>query len=163
MAAPNIRNNQIATIKIAAKQLGMDDATYREILWTVARVRSAKDLDWAGRKTVIDHLKSRGAAIGAKPSGKPNEWAFIDWAAPDRQPLLRKICVLARRAGVGKAYVEGIARNMDGRIRTLDGGEVGERPARIEKRLEMCDFTELRRIVPALEIHLKRQSGEKQR
>ena len=129
------------------------------MLFTVARVRSAADLDWAGRKTVIDHLKSRGADIGRK---KPNEWAFIDRAAPNRQPMLRKICVLARRAGVGKAYVEGIARNMDGRIRTVADGATGERPSRVEKRLEMCDFADLRRIVSALEIHLKRKSGEKQ-
>ena len=44
----------------------MDDDAYRDVLWTVARVRSAADLDWSGRKRVLDHLKACGFKIKPK-------------------------------------------------------------------------------------------------
>ncbi|HRQ63920.1 MAG TPA: regulatory protein GemA [Xanthomonadaceae bacterium] len=47
-------------IHIAAKDLGMDDSTYRDMLWSVGRVRSAKDLDAGGREAVINHMKRCG-------------------------------------------------------------------------------------------------------
>ena len=128
--AHGTRNSQIATIKIAAKQLGMDDETYRAMLFTVARVNSATELDWAGRKQVIDHLKSRGASIGIKA----NEWGFIDGAASDRKPLLRKVCAVCRAMKVGKAYAEGVARRQHG----------------IERRLEMMSASELWLLAGAL-------------
>lgn len=64
--APDIRKRELAHIHIAKQQLGMDDDTYRQMLWTVARVKSAGDLDWKGRKDVLDHLKSKGFKV--KPS-----------------------------------------------------------------------------------------------
>lgn len=54
------RNATLAKIHIAKKDLALDDEIYREILWTVARVRSAKDLDAHGRDAVLAHFKSRG-------------------------------------------------------------------------------------------------------
>lgn len=47
-------------IHIAAQQLGLirvhDDSAYRDMLWSVARVRSAGKLDTAGRDAVLRHL-----------------------------------------------------------------------------------------------------------
>jgi phage gp16-like protein len=60
MTTPDQRNRDLATIHIAVKQLGLDDGTYRDMLWTVARVRSAKELDFTGRMRVIAHLKAKG-------------------------------------------------------------------------------------------------------
>ena len=54
------RNSELAKIHIAKKDLGLDDDTYRDVLWTVARVRSAKDLDHHGREQVLKHFKSKG-------------------------------------------------------------------------------------------------------
>ncbi|MFA5825833.1 MAG: regulatory protein GemA [Gallionellaceae bacterium] len=54
------QKREIQIIKIAQKQLGMDDETYRAMLWTVARVKSSTELDFAGRKKVLAHLESRG-------------------------------------------------------------------------------------------------------
>lgn len=51
-------------IHIAKTAISMADDAYRDMLWTIGRVRSAADLDWAGRKRVLDHLK----ACGWKPS-----------------------------------------------------------------------------------------------
>jgi len=124
----NPRNRELSAIHAAKRDLGMEDDAYRDMLWTVARVRSAADLDFAGRKKVLDHLK----ACGWKA---PNEWSFIDRAAQDRQPLLRKICAVSRSMGVGKAYAEGVAK----------------RQHKIERRLEMMDATELWLVAAALE------------
>lgn len=55
-----LRNAELAQIHIARQQLGLDDATYRDVLWAVARVRSSKDLDWRGRKQLLDHFRAKG-------------------------------------------------------------------------------------------------------
>lgn len=59
-SGPQLRNAELAQIHIARAQLGIDEETYRAILWTVARVRSAKDLDWTGRKALLEHFKAKG-------------------------------------------------------------------------------------------------------
>ena len=101
------RNNQIATIKIAAKQLGMDDTTYRYMLSLVAGVHSAANLDAAGRKKVIDHLKSRGAKIGGdKTKGRPGTL--------DRNAQLQKIEALLADMQLPWAYADRIAENITG-------------------------------------------------
>lgn len=122
---------EIQLIHIAKQQLGMDDETYRAMLWAVARVKSSKELDFAGRKKVLDHLK----ACGWTPVVKPNEWAFISKAAPDRQPLLRKICAVCIDLKVGKAYAEGAAKRQHG----------------IARKLEMMDVAELHALAGVLE------------
>ena len=128
---PANRNKELAAIHMAKAQLGMADDAYRDILWSVARVRSAKDLDHAGRMKVLDHFK----ACGWKPMSKPNEWAFIKTAAADRQPLLRKICAVCLSMGVGKTYAEGAAKRQNG----------------IDRKLEMMDEGQLWLLAGALE------------
>lgn len=54
------QKRDIQIIKIAQKQLGMDDDTYRAMLWSVARVKSSTELDFAGRKKVLDHMQACG-------------------------------------------------------------------------------------------------------
>lgn len=54
------QKREIQLIKIAQKQLGMDDETYRAMLWSVARVKSCTELDFAGRKKVLDHMQACG-------------------------------------------------------------------------------------------------------
>jgi len=152
--APDLRKRELAAIHIARGQLGMDEDTYRDMLWAVARVRSAADLDWTGRKRVLDHLAGCGAQIGGQRPVRPNEWAFIDRAAEDCRPMLRKLCVLCRELGIErgkqKRYVEGIARQMSG---LDDGGAV-------VKPLELCTYSELWRITAALNKHLQRRKGQ---
>lgn len=54
------QKREIQLIKIAQKQLGMDDDTYRAMLWSVARVKSSTELDFAGRKKVLEHMQACG-------------------------------------------------------------------------------------------------------
>ncbi|MCR6667570.1 MAG: regulatory protein GemA [Methyloversatilis sp.] len=44
--ADQLRRAEIAQIHIAKSQLGMDDDTYRAMLWSVGRVRSSSN--WTG-------------------------------------------------------------------------------------------------------------------
>jgi phage gp16-like protein len=70
--ADKIREREIRLIHVAKRELGLDDETYRAMLFAVARVQSVKDLDWTGRKKVLDHMKARGFKVRSK-------------AAPSRQ------------------------------------------------------------------------------
>lgn len=101
--APDPRSRELAAIHMGKKRLGLDDATYRDLLWTVARVRSAKDLDEHGRRAVIEHMRARGfhAAGGARQ--RP---------AQDREALVAKIRALLIEAGRADAYADGMARHM---------------------------------------------------
>ena len=76
------RARDLAMIHMGAAQLGLDRETYEAMLWTVARVRSAADLDLAGRARVLQHLKSRGADIGGRPAqAAPAKKIRALWAA----------------------------------------------------------------------------------
>lgn len=116
------RRRDLAAIHAAKRDLDMTDDAYRDILWSVARVRSSADLDQAGRSKVLDHFR----ACGWKPVPKVNEWKFIDTAAADRQPLLRKICMVCKSMKVGKAYAEGAAKRQTGVDRKLEMMDQGQ-------------------------------------
>ena len=143
------RNRDLAAIHASVKKLGIDDPTYRDMLWSIARVRSAKDLDWAGRRRVLEHLRARGAG-GKRPKKSGGEWEFVDHALIEKQPLLRRIIVFCRDLGIErgtqKKYVEGIARQMTGVSLPV-----------VEKPIELCSYDELKRIALALQYALRRQ------
>lgn len=63
-AARPARTTQLAQIHLGKKQLGLDEETYRAMLFTVTGKRSAGELDIAGRQRVIAHMISRGAKLG---------------------------------------------------------------------------------------------------
>lgn len=106
----NHRNRELATIHLAKKQLNMSDEDYRAMLWARGRVRSAKDLDHAGRRTVIDHLVSCGFKVTkakSKRAGTPH-----NLNSENRGPQLKKIEALLTDAGREWAYVDGMAKRM---------------------------------------------------
>lgn len=63
------RRRDLARIHLAKKELALDDEAYRDLLWAIARVRSAADLDWTGRRRVLEHLRKLGAHFGARAGG----------------------------------------------------------------------------------------------
>lgn len=134
------RRRDLAAIHAAKRDMNMSDDAYRDILWSVARVRSAGDLDQAGRSKVLDHFR----ACGWKPVARVNEWAFIDKAAADRQPLLRKICMVCRSMKVGKAYAEGAASRQTG----------------IDRKLELMDEGQLWLLAGVLERTRQHKQGQ---
>jgi phage gp16-like protein len=54
------RRAELAAIHVAVKQLGLDDATYREFLFATTGRRSAAELSDGQRQQVIELLRSRG-------------------------------------------------------------------------------------------------------
>lgn len=68
--ASKIREREIRLIHVAKRELQLDDDTYRSMLWSIARVKSSKDLDFTGRKKVLDHLKARGFKVKNSPANK---------------------------------------------------------------------------------------------
>lgn len=70
VTADQIREREIRLIHVAKRELQLDDETYRAMLWAIARVRSSKDLDFTGRKKVLDHLKARGFKVKSSPANK---------------------------------------------------------------------------------------------
>lgn len=71
------RRADLAAIHMAKKALNWDDSTYRDIMFTVCRVRSSADMDFTGRKTFLEHLRKCQAQMGIKPRGefKPAPWS----------------------------------------------------------------------------------------
>lgn len=108
------RREDLAKIHIAKKDLGMADDAYRALLWTIARVRSAADLDYGGRQRVLEHMKACGWMPRAPKVKKPSPWDWVNNAAEDRKPMLRKIAVMLKEANRAKAYADGMAKRMHG-------------------------------------------------
>ena len=141
--ADDHRRRELAQIHIAKKQLGLDDETYRAMLWTVGRVHSSADLDYAGRRAVLDHLTARGFKSTAPTLERPKDplWECVNKAAPDRQPMLKKIAMMLKAANRKKEYGDGIAKQM----------------FQIE-RLEFCGSDQLHRIIGALNYYARRRA-----
>ncbi|HOW85466.1 MAG TPA: DUF1018 domain-containing protein [Candidatus Aminicenantes bacterium] len=51
-----ISPKKLALIHVVKKELGLEDKEYRRILWLVAGVRSARDLDEAGFRRLMRHF-----------------------------------------------------------------------------------------------------------
>lgn len=130
----DLRKRELAQIHVAKAQLGLDDDTYRAMLWTVARVKSAADLDWAGRKKVLDHLKAGGFKIKSKSRPAP---------AASKAALVSKIrAQLIALGNKPDAYADGMARHM----------------FHIE-RFEWCDPVQLGKVIAALAVQQKRKGA----
>lgn len=63
------RRADLAAIHVGKKALGMEDDAYRAMLWSIARVKSAGDLDFAGRRAVLDHLRKCGFTSARRAPG----------------------------------------------------------------------------------------------
>lgn len=120
----SLRNRELAQIHIAKQQLGLDDETYRSMLWTVGRVESSKDLDHAGRCRVLEHLTARG--------WKNNQRKTPSVALP-KEALISKISALLTTQKLEWAYADGIAKQMFKR-----------------EKVQWCDAKQLRAIIAAL-------------
>jgi phage gp16-like protein len=95
------RQAELAKIHIAKKQLGLDDETYRDMLWTIARVKTASELDEHGRRQVIEHLKSRGFRDRTRPV-----------PALDRAALVAKVRAQLFALDRPETYADAMSRRM---------------------------------------------------
>jgi phage gp16-like protein len=65
--ANDYRRSELAKIHIAKAQLGLDDDTYHDILWTLSRVKSSADLDSQGRFKLLAHFPFQISWMEIKP------------------------------------------------------------------------------------------------
>ena len=107
------------------------------MLWSVARVHSAADLDHAGRHAVLDHLRARGfvGRVSAPTRGRPH-----NINSEDRGPLLRKIWVMLADSSPSVGLC---ARDRQENVRVAD--------------CTFCNPEQLRGIVAALNYDRKRR------
>lgn len=99
------RNRELAAIHVGKKRLGLDDTTYRDMLWTVARVRSAADLDAHGRRAVLEHMRARGYHASTRPRVRPVE---------SREPMIAKVRAMLAEASRPDSYADAMAKRMFG-------------------------------------------------
>ena len=104
------RNRQLAAIHLAARDLGLDRDAYEDVLFTVARVRSAADLDAAGRGAVLEHFRARGWKPRTRKNAHPGQPHNLD--SEDRGPQLKKIEALLADSRLPWAYADGVAKRM---------------------------------------------------
>ncbi len=132
------RKAELAKIHIAKKQLQLDDDTYRAMLWTTARVHSSKELDAAGRRAVLDHLRARGfASRPRRARGKfPGQPHNIQ-----ASPQLQKVEALLAHAGRPWSYVDAMAQRMFS-----------------VERVAWCTAEQLHKVIAALAIDQRRRA-----
>lgn len=137
-AKPNIRNRELAQIHIAKAQLGLDDDTYRAMLFTVARARSSAELDHAGRSKVLDHLK----ACGFKPKKNGFKTQAPKNSPASKTALISKVGALLTVLAKPWEYADGMVKKM----------------FKVEK-LIWCTPQQLHKLVAALEYAKARQQA----
>lgn len=130
------RRRELAAIHKGAAQLGLDtqdrdpDSVYRTMLRQVGGATSAADLDAAGRRRVLDHLRRLGALPERMRRPRPPE---------DKAALVAKIRAQLAAAHRADTYADGIAKRMF----DID-------------RFEWCTPEQLHKIVAALAYDAKR-------
>lgn len=134
------RNADLAKIHVAKKQLNMSDDDYRAMLWTQGRVHSSKELDHAGRASVLDYLK----AIGFKPISTPGaKRRSRPTPSPDKVKLVRRIrAQLISLDRKPDTYADGISKQMFG----VDF-------------YEWCNHEQLHAITAALAVQQRREGA----
>ena len=132
------RRAMVAKIKIAQKELDMDDDTYRAVLLRVTGKNSSTRLDAAELDAVLREM----CRLGFVP--RPAAYVRPPLHLADHGGLIRKIGALLAQTGKTWAYADGMARNMFG-----------------EDRANRLDGDKLHRLMTALQIYANRRAGAK--
>lgn len=139
-AAQRRRKDLAAIHVIAAKQLRLDEGTYRALLERVAGVRSAADLDARGRAKVLGELRrltGEGARRMRNAVPLPDAPQHV---REELQAMVAKIGAMLEESGRPWTYAHGLA----GRMFKVH-------------RVEWLHAEQLHRLVAALAIDQKRR------
>ena len=128
------RRAMIAKIKIAQKELGMDDDTYRAVLMRAAGKNSCTQMGDGQLEAVLREMQRLGFV--------PRQSAYVrpPLHLADHGGLIRKIGALLAQAGKTWAYADGIARQMFGAA-----------------SVQVCDAEQIRKVLAALNVHIRRE------
>lgn len=136
------RRSLLAKVHIAAKALGLDDETYRDMLEALTGKRSAGKLTEKQLVLVVAALRAKGWNDG---DPRPARKKPAPRATPGCAPLLGKIEALLADAGRPWAYAAGMAQRM----------------YQVE-RLEWAKPEQLRGIIAALVKDARRRASRAQ-
>lgn len=122
--ADKARNGDLARIHCLKRDLGIDQDTYRDVLWVQGQVTSAAELDGAGRAKLIAHMTALLPKSKAQYPGRPHNTDAAERAD------LRKIEALLTDAGKPWAYAEAMLKHMSrGRKVRMEFAGASERSA----------------------------------
>jgi len=128
MASQDHRTSQIRTIKVAVRQLGLDEETYRALLVRVTGKSSCAQMNIAERGKVLDALKAQGFELVRSGQSvfhhRPKDTRREPKA--DNTRMLRKVEALLADAKRPWDYAHSMARHMFGvdRLEFLRGGQL---------------------------------------
>ncbi len=131
-----IGRGEKAILHIAKVQLGMSEATYRDMLQSVG-CESSVELDFARFDQLMERLKAAGfrrTHSSAKKSGMHLK------SAAHKRPMLSKMEAILADLGLPWSYADGIANQMFG----------------IE-RVRFCDTEQTHKVLQALIIYQRRK------
>lgn len=101
------RQRDLAKIHLAKKDLQIDDDTYGDILWTLCRVRSARDLDVHGRAQVLAYFRKLGWRPRRGANSHPGRPHNVD-----SDERLQKIEALLADMRLPWSYADALAARM---------------------------------------------------
>jgi len=130
------RRSELGKIHIAKAALGLDDDTYRDVLWTIGRVRSAADLDSQGRFKLLAHFRSLGWNASWKKKGKIND------------PKSRKIWSLWYQLKDAGLIGSATAKSLRSEVKKLTGCD----------DLKFCDEAQKSHVIEILKKWLERST-----
>lgn len=132
----NAKKILMAKVHIGKKDLGLDDDTYRDVLWRVTGKRSCSDMTIAQLKEVVKDMESNGfKPKAAKKHGKKPD------VITRRKNLMSKIEAILADMGLHWNYAHGMADKM----------------FQI-KRLQFLSDNQLYKVTQALSVHQRREA-----
>lgn len=134
------RQAELAKIHIAKKELGLSEGDYRAMLFEIGGQESSGDLDRAGRRRILDHLRSLGWQTKGKGRKRPSN---INAGRNSRGAQLTKIEALLTVGKLPWGYADALAL----RICKVD-------------RVEFVPSSELYKIITALRKQAKREGWD---
>lgn len=136
---PEYRRAMIAKIKIAQKELAMDDAAYRALLTRVTGKNSAAVLNKGELEAVIREMQR----LGFRPV---NQQGTRPRVSDGKKRTLAKISAILRELNLSWNYAHGMAKAMFAR-----------------ERVEWLNAEELHKLMQALAVYQRRQRARQAR
>jgi phage gp16-like protein len=106
MKEDSTRRAELAKIHIAKKELSLCDSDYRAMLFEIGGQESSGDLDRAGRRRILDHLRSLGWQTKGKGRKPPHN---LRTGRLSRQAQLQKIEALLTVGKLPWGYADALA------------------------------------------------------
>lgn len=108
MAYSPQKKKMMQLVHIGKNKLGLDDGTYREMLYQVTGKNSSKDCTAAGLRKVVDHMEQHGFTV---TPAKKHQAKKPD-AAAAKKALVDKIEALLTDGAKPWEYAESMAKHM---------------------------------------------------